>query len=84
MATKTSKSTRSKIKQGAWYAQLRGSYIPVSWQGWLTYIPYAAYLIYTVIVAFAYTGNTYKAMLWIVPNFVAAIVIMTWLAKRKI
>lgn len=72
-----------KHKKGAWFVRVRGSYIPVSGKGWLTYIPYLAYLIYTVIVAFAYTGNNFKAVLWIIPNFVAAAVIMTWVAKQK-
>lgn len=74
--------TLPKHKKGAWFVQLRGSYIPVSGKGWLTYIPYLAYLVYTVIVALNYTGNNFKAVLWIVPNFVAAAVIMTWFAKR--
>jgi hypothetical protein len=71
-----------KHKKGAWFVKFRGSYIPVNTKGWLTYIPYVAYMVYTIIVAFAYTGNNFKAMLWIVPNFVAAAVIMTWIAKR--
>lgn len=74
--------TLPKHKKGAWFVQLRGSYIPVSGKGWLTYIPYLAYLVYTVVVALNYTGNGFKAVLWIVPNFVAAAVVMTWLAKR--
>ena len=72
-----------KHRKGAWFTPLRGSYIPVSWQGWLTYIPFVAYLIYSLIVAFDYTGNNWKAVLWIVPNWTAAAVVMTWLAKVK-
>lgn len=71
-----------KVKKGAWFVRLRGSYLPASWQGWLTYIPFTAYLIYSLIVALAYTGNTWKAVLWIVPNWVAAAVVMTYVAKR--
>ncbi len=62
---------------------VRGSYLPASWQGWLTYVPFTAYLAYSIIVAFAYTGNNLKAALWIVPNWTAAAVIMTWIAKQK-
>jgi hypothetical protein len=71
-----------KAKKGAWFIPLRGSYLPWSIQGWLTYIPFTAYLIYSLVVAFDYTGNNLKAVLWIVPNWVAAAVIMTWVAKR--
>ena len=75
------KTYKVSYRKGAWFAKVRGSYIPVSTKGWLTYIPYAAYLVYTVWVAFAYTGNNLKAILWIVPNFVAAAIIMTSIAK---
>ena len=79
MAKKTQKL---KVKKGAWFVAIRGSYLPVSWQGWLTYLPFTAYLVYSLIVAFAYTGNYLKAVLWVVPNWVAAAVVMTWIAKR--
>lgn len=77
------KPKQPKPRKGAWFIPVRGSYLPSSWQAWLTYIPYAAYLVYAVIVAVNYTGNWYKAVLWIVPNWVAALVVMTWLAKQK-
>lgn len=76
------KKSKQKVKKGAWFVAVRGSYLPISPLGWLTYIPFTAYLIYSLIVAFAYTGNNWKAVLWIVPNWVAAAVIVTWLAKR--
>ncbi|MEJ0072615.1 MAG: hypothetical protein WDN27_00775 [Candidatus Saccharibacteria bacterium] len=79
MANKTSKP---KVKKGAWFVAVRGSYLPVSWQAWALYVPFVAYLAYSLIVAFSYTGNNWKAVLWIVPNWVAAAVVMTWIAKR--
>lgn len=72
-----------KLKKGVWFVPLRGSYLPYSWQAWLLYVPFTAYLVYTLIVAFAYTGNNLKAVLWVVPNWVAAAVVMTWIAKQK-
>lgn len=81
--TKRNLKTRQNKQRNAWFVRVRGSYLPAGWQGWLTYIPYAAYLIFSIVVAFAYTGTTPKAILWIVPNAVAAAVIMTWLAQLK-
>lgn len=78
MAKRKQKRTGRK---GAWFTPLRGSYIPVSWQGWLTYIPFTAYLLYSWFVAFANTDNNFEAVLWIVPNWVAATAVMTWLAR---
>ena len=72
-----------KQRKGTWFIPVRGSYLPVSWQGWLTYIPFIAYLIYSIVVATKYTGNDLKAILWIVPNWIAATIVMTWIAKNK-
>ena len=83
MATKKNVKRVPKHNKDAWFIAVRGSYLPCSWQGWLTYLPLAAYLLYSWVVAFAYTGNNLKAVLWIIPNWVAAAVILTWLAKQK-
>jgi hypothetical protein len=79
------KKTTKQLKQskGAWFIPIRGSYLPISWQGWLTYIPFVAYLAYSAIVAIKYTGNDLKAILWIVPNWIAAAVVLTWIARIK-
>jgi hypothetical protein len=76
------KTAKPKPRKGAWFTYIRGSYLPVSWQGWLLYVPYAAYLVYSMYVAIQYTGTWVKAVLWIVPNWVAAAIVMTWIAKR--
>jgi hypothetical protein len=77
------KTAKFNYRKGVWFAQLRGSYIPISWQGWITYIPFVGYLVYSLVVALAYTGNDWKAVLWVVPNWVAAAVIMSWVARLK-
>lgn len=71
-----------KHKKGAWFVAIRGSYLPVSWQGWLTYVPFIAYLIFSMQVAKDATNSAATALLIIIPNWVAATIVMTWLAKR--
>jgi hypothetical protein len=71
-----------KSKHRKWFIPVRGSYLPHSWQGWLTYIPFAAYLIYGFVIGWQNTNTTTQAMLFIVPNWVAAVVVMTWIAQR--
>jgi hypothetical protein len=71
-----------KHKKGAWFVAIRGSYLPVSWQGWLTYVPFIAYLLFAMQVAKGATHSAAAAVLIIVPNWVAATIVMTWLAKR--
>ena len=74
--------TVPKHKKGAWFVPVRGSYLPVSWQGWLTYVPFIAYLIFSMQVAKEVTSSVATAVLIIVPNWVAATIVMTWLARR--
>lgn len=78
------KSRRAaKVRPGKWFIPLRGSYIPATWQGWLTYVPFIAYLAYSGIVGWRDTSSHDMAVLFIVPNWIAASGLMTWLAKWK-
>jgi hypothetical protein len=71
-----------KSKEGKWFIPVRGSYLPNNWLGWLTYVPFTAYLVSAFIFGCRYTDTTVQAILFIVPNWVAAAVVMTWVAKR--
>jgi hypothetical protein len=82
MAKKTTKRATPKPKKDAWFVQVRGSYLPASDMGWFTYIPFVAYLGFSWYVGINDTSSYSKAVLWIFPNWVAAAVLMTWIAKR--
>lgn len=71
-----------KAKQGAWFVAVRGSYLPSSWQGWLTYIPFSAFLVWVLHYAWNNTYDLSHALVIIIPNWVAAAAVMTWVAKR--
>jgi len=72
-----------KLPKGKWFYKVRGSYLPGSWQGWLTYIPFVAYLIWPLI----WTANqelSFTARVFIIfPQWITAGVVMTWLASYK-
>ncbi|HEX5394929.1 MAG TPA: hypothetical protein VFW52_01070 [Candidatus Saccharimonadales bacterium] len=72
----------AKKKNNKWFIPLRGSYLPNSWQGWLLYVPFLAYLIWAVWAGFENTGTNSAAVLFILPNWIAAVVVMTWIARR--
>jgi branched-subunit amino acid transport protein len=71
-----------KSKKLKWFIPVRGSYLPNSWQGWLTYIPFTAYLFFALIYGCRDTSSTTQAILFIAPNWIAAAGVMTWIAKR--
>jgi hypothetical protein len=83
MATKNAKVTRKKKAVNTWFIAVRGSYLPNNTAGWLTYIPFLGYLLLTLIVAFNQTDSNGLAILFIIPNWVAAAAVMTWIAQRK-
>jgi hypothetical protein len=82
--TKKKTVTRKKTaRKQLWFAKARGSYIPVNWKGWLTYVPYIAYLDFTIVVVWRDISTLSMATLFIVPNWIAATVLLTWVAARK-
>lgn len=72
-----------KLKKGAWFYKVRGSYLPGTWQAWLMYVPFVAYLI-TVLVVAVKTQDTVSSFVFMIfSQYVAAAVVMTWAASRK-
>jgi hypothetical protein len=71
-----------KTKKQKWFIPVRGSYLPNNSIGWLLYLPFTAYLVFTLIFGWRDTQTTTEAILFIVPNWVAAAAVMTWIAKR--
>lgn len=75
-----------KIKRNSkniWFTETRGSYLPCDVRGWLTYIPYLTYLVFVVAVSIHETDSAMLALVYIVPNWVAATVVMTYVAAHK-
>lgn len=78
--------TKKKLRQAKkrpWFIRVRGSYLPSSAEGWLTYIPFTAYLVGSMVIAWRDAPSHGLAVLYIFPNWIAAAVIMSWIAARK-
>ena len=74
---------RPKAKPEAWFVPVRGSYLPVSAAGWWTYLPFTAYLVFSLFAGIEDTSSTAIAILFIAPNWIAATAILTYVAARK-
>jgi uncharacterized membrane protein (GlpM family) len=70
-------------KKTKWFYKTRGSYLPKTLPGWLTYIPYLAYLIGVLVFVLQRRDNFWLGVFTVVPNYVAAVIILTWIAKHK-
>jgi hypothetical protein len=71
-----------KSKSKKMFIPVRGSYLPNNLAGALTYIPFTAYLVFAMVVGWRNTESAAMAVLFIVPNWIAAVAVMTWVAKR--
>lgn len=81
MKTATKKTSAKRAHQ-PWFKAVRGSYIPVHWKGWLTYVPYVAYL-YLTFIMLDRNRSILETVLFLVPYWVAGVIIMHWIAKQK-
>lgn len=72
-----------KPRKGAWFIPLDWSYLPASWQGWLTYIPFIAYLAATFFIIDAGASSLASTLFAVLPYWVSGVVIMHWLASHK-
>lgn len=70
-------------RNNKWFVKVRGSYIPNNSYGWLTYIPYLAFVVAVPLYVFSHVDNRWLGLLIIIPNYVAAGVVMTWLAAHE-
>lgn len=66
-----------------WFIKTWGSYLPKTWQAALTYIPYLAYLIAVLVFVLNRQDNFWLAVFILVPNYVVASLVMSWIAKQK-
>ena len=72
---------RKKSKK--WFIKVRGSYLPVTWQAWLLYMPFVSFLILVVISAVNDNNQVDDMFYAIFPQWVAAAIVMTWIASQK-
>lgn len=73
----------AKKKTSKWFIKIRGSYLPNSWQAWVSYIPFTGFLILVMVSAVQTQDTVIDAFYMIFPQWVAAAVVMTWIASRK-
>ena len=71
-----------KTKRKAWFIKVRGSYLPNNTAGWLTYIPYTAYLIGALVYVVSKHYDVWISLFILVPNWVAAAAVMHFVAAH--
>lgn len=72
-----------KASKNKWYIAIRGSYLPVSWQGWLLHLAFVLYAVTSAVVIVQHNSSIPFIAIQILAQLVAATVILTWVAQRK-
>ncbi len=70
-------------KQKPWFVKVRWSYLPSSWQGWLTYLPMLVFLIAVFVLIHHQNRSWLNTIILYLPYMVITGVVMTWLANHK-
>ncbi|GAC1391693.1 MAG: hypothetical protein NVSMB46_05150 [Candidatus Saccharimonadales bacterium] len=81
--TQSKKRKNSGAHTKPWFIVTRGSYLPCSLSGWLTYIPYTVYILGVLVYVFVHHEYIYRGLFIVVPNWVAAAAVMNYVASRK-
>ena len=71
-----------KKKKSVWFTKVRGSYLPNSSEGWLTYIPYVGYLVASFFIDIHYSHSLLFVIYAFVSQGIAAGLVMQWIAVR--
>lgn len=71
-----------KKNKNIWFTRVRGSYLPCSWQGWLIYAGFVAFLFATFYLSFKGGRTLVGQLYFIFPQYVSAAVAVHWLASR--
>lgn len=72
-----------RLPKGAWFYRVRGSYLPATWQAWLLYIPFVTFLVWSLGYVYDTQSSVADGLLLLFPAWVAAAVVMTWIASKK-
>lgn len=72
-----------KLKKGAWFLKVRGSYLPYSWQAWVSYLPFIGLLVWAQLALEMSSLDMSVAVLIYFSVLVSCGVVMTWIAAHK-
>lgn len=70
-------------KNKKWFVRVRWSYLPCSWQGWLTYIPMVSFLVLVFILIHHQNRSWLNTLILYIPYMICTAVVMTWVANHR-
>jgi len=74
---------KPKKIQKAWFKKTRGSYLPISWQGALLYVPMIYFVVMAFIVIDKNSHSVSDTLINWFPYLVCTGVVMHWIASKR-
>ena len=74
---------KQKTKQQTWFKPVRGSYLPASMNGWLTYIPFLAYCVAVPFIVFNENASLSFQIYVVLNQWLLASLVLTMIAQKK-
>ena len=71
------------MRKSKWFIKVRWSYLPSSWPGVLTYIPYLVYMIGVLVFVLNNKDTFWAAIFTVIPNWIVASLVLQWIASHK-
>ena len=72
-----------KLRKGAWFYRVRWSYLPATWQAWLLYVPYVAYLAGTAVFVYRQQHDALRTIMGTLLYWAVGVLLMQWIASHK-
>lgn len=76
------RGTKMDMKRPAWFTKVRGSYLPLSWQGFVLYVFYVAYIIVVPVTWYAKGHYLWPLLVNVIPAVVGAAVLAQVIAAK--
>ena len=74
---------KSKTKNQAWFRKIRGSYLPLSWQGLAIYFVYLTYVIALPVIWYKDGHHLRELLFSTIPLMVAAALLTQYVASKS-
>lgn len=76
-------SKTEKNLNKVWFKPIRGSYLPISWQGWAVWALALCYLLMVLCYGLIKKMPCDDFLFFLIPQFVSALVVSTWVASER-
>ena len=73
----------AKHKRNVWFKRVRGSYLPITWQGRFVYLVYVVYLVAVPITWYRNGHHLWELLVYVLPLLLGLVLMTQYLASKR-